>query len=427
MTNMNDKIKMLKLENLELHASDPHHNCFNIKRFFEQKYQCESSSFSFDDYFELSLLEYCFEHFEFIYHSGFTLKIDGVNPDINYKNILNFIDVKKKPNFYFLKNDSVIILSLTDKNEKENLFDGSDDDYSYHSPERYVAGSDGCDKKEQCSKTINNINSKINVTVHYPSFNFLKNFDKSFLFLKKYKIKNEKRNFVSILMKDQYNEYDFIPLDINVPQIDISMNYGKSFVDVYDKTLKKLKNNDKGLYMFHGEPGTGKSSFVKHLTSVVDKEFIFVPTTFVEKFISDPDIFSILVRKKKCILILEDAEKVLISREKQDNEYISTILNLSDGILSDMIQASIIITYNCEETKIDKALKRKGRTMIDYKFDKLSIEDSKKLAKHLNFNEKQINSITESMSLSQIYNINDENKLYFEEEKSDRIVGFGKI
>ena len=49
-------------------------------------------------------------------------------------------------------------------------------------------------------------------------------------------------------------------------------------------------------FMFHGEPGTGKSSFIKYLTSVVDKEFIFIPTSFIEKFISDPNIFSILVK-----------------------------------------------------------------------------------------------------------------------------------
>jgi ATP-dependent 26S proteasome regulatory subunit len=227
-------------------------------------------------------------------------------------------------------------------------------------------------------------------------------------------------------MKNRYEEYDFEPLDVKIPKIDLELNYGENFKPIYDKIIQKLKTNNKGLYMFHGEPGTGKSSFIKYLTSVIDKEFIFIPTSFIEKFISDPDIFSILVKKKKCVIILEDAEKILVSRERQDNEYISTILNLSDGILSDMIQASVVITYNCDDAKIDKALKRKGRTMIDYKFDKLSIDDSKKLAKTLKFTDSQINSIKEPMSLSEIYNINDDNKYYKEEEKSDRIVGFGK-
>jgi hypothetical protein len=91
-----------------------------------------------------------------------------------------------------------------------------------------------------------------------------------------------------------------------------------------------------------------------------------------------------------------------------------------------MLEASIIITYNCDDTKIDKALKRKGRTMVDYKFDKLCIEDSKKLAKSLKINSKKIDSIKEPMSLSEIYNINDDNRFYDDEEKDNRIVGFGK-
>jgi hypothetical protein len=91
-----------------------------------------------------------------------------------------------------------------------------------------------------------------------------------------------------------------------------------------------------------------------------------------------------------------------------------------------MLEASIIITYNCDDTKIDKALKRKGRTMVDYKFDKLSVEESKELAKSLEMDENKIESIKEPMSLSEIYNMSTKNKFYEEEEKSDRIVGFGK-
>jgi hypothetical protein len=171
--------------------------------------------------------------------------------------------------------------------------------------------------------------------------------------------------------------------------------------------------------------GTGKSSFIKYLTTVIDKEFIFIPSNFIDKFISDPDIFSILLRRKKSVIILEDAEKILISRETDDNQFISTLLNLSDGILSDMLEVSVILTYNCDETKIDKALKRKGRTMVDYRFGKLSVEESKLLAESLNFTEEQVKDIKEPMSLSEIYNMNDENKFYEDESNKKRVIGFG--
>jgi ATP-dependent 26S proteasome regulatory subunit len=246
-----------------------------------------------------------------------------------------------------------------------------------------------------------------------------------FSFLEKYITSEKNKDFISILIKNQYGDYSFEPLDIKVPNIDLKLNYGKKFPEIFKKTVSKLKNNNKGLYMFHGDPGTGKSSFIKYLTTVIDKEFIFIPSNFIDKFISDPDIFSILLRRKKSVIILEDAEKILISRETDDNQFISTLLNLSDGILSDMLEVSVILTYNCDETKIDKALKRKGRTMVDYRFGKLSVEESKLLAESLNFTEEQVKDIKEPMSLSEIYNMNDENKFYEDESNKKRVIGFG--
>jgi len=414
-------MKTLKLENVDLHAADPHQKSFNTKRYYERIYGAESCSMTFVESFDLSLLEYCLDNFVFVYHSGFNMSLDGLKKRISKKNIFNYINIKNKPNFYFFNDEYIFVLNVMDKEDRETYHHG-DEDTSFLYPD-ITSSKDDVDDND---KKINSINSKITVTVYYPNYKFLSDLSEKFLFLEKFKIKYNKRDFVSVLMKDVYGEYDFIPLDIKVPKFDVELNYGKKFVSIYEKTIDRLKNRNKGLYMFHGESGTGKSSFIKHLTTVVDKEFIFVPTSFIEKFVSDPEIFSILIKRKRCVLILEDAEKILISRERQDNEYISAILNLSDGILSDMLEASIIITYNCDDTKIDKALKRKGRTMVDYKFDKLCIEDSKKLAKSLKINSKKIDSIKEPMSLSEIYNINDDNRFYDDEEKDNRIVGFGK-
>jgi len=414
-------MKTLKLENVDLHAADPHQKSFNTKRYYERIYGAESCSMTFVESFDISLLEYCLDNFVFVYHSGFNMSLDGLKNKINKKNVFNYINIKNKPNFYFFNDEYIFVLNVMDKEDRETYYQG-DEDTSFLYPD-IKSSKDDVDDND---KKINSINSKITVTVYYPNYKFLSDLSEKFLFLEKFKIKYNKRDFVSVLMKDVYGEYDFIPLDIKVPKFDVELNYGKKFVPIYEKTIDRLKNRNKGLYMFHGESGTGKSSFIKHLTTVVDKEFIFVPTSFIEKFVSDPEIFSILIKRKRCVLILEDAEKILISRERQDNEYISAILNLSDGILSDMLEASIIITYNCDDTKIDKALKRKGRTMVDYKFDKLCIEDSKKLAKSLKINSKKIDTIKESMSLSEIYNINDDNRFYDDEEKDNRIVGFGK-
>jgi hypothetical protein len=51
--------------------------------------------------------------------------------------------------------------------------------------------------------------------------------------------------------------------------------------------------------------------------------------------------------------------------------------------------------------KIDKALLRKGRLISEYKFDKLDVESTNKLLKHLN----KDHVVNEGMVLADIYNI----------------------
>lgn len=409
-------MKKFEIKDLDLHAPDTHHSGFHTKRYYEKIYNEESSTFNIIESFDISVLDYFFENFTFINHTPYNYGLDGLNKFAEKSNFINYIGIKRKPTFYFKHKDYILVANIVDKSSKEN--EDSDD------WEPAIFRRDSKDKS--ISRFVNKNNSKVYVSISYPSSLVNNTLDEDFSFLEKYKIIDKDKDFVSVLIKNQYGEYDFEPLNIKVPKTNIELNYGTAFAkDVYKKIVHKLKNNNKGLYMFHGDPGTGKSSFIKHLTSVVKKEFIFIPTSFIEKFISDPDIFAILLRRKNCVLILEDAEKILISREKEDNQFISTLLNISDGILSDILEASVVLTYNCDDTKIDKALKRKGRTMVDYKFNKLTVEESKKLAKHLKIDESKIDK---SMTLSEIYNMEDENKFYDDDEQNEKkIIGFGKI
>lgn len=411
-------MKYLKIENLDLHAPDTHGSSFNIKKFFEKKYHAESAGFNIVEPFDISVIEYFFKNFNFISHTNFNAGFNIVLNNIDIETIYNHMGVKRKPTFFFERNEYIVVLNIVDKSSRDS--DDDDDLFNvYSKPDR---------KGKDSSKYVTKNNSKVLISIFYPNYKFFDSLQEEFKFLEEYKVPNQERDYVSVLIKNQYGEYDFEPLDIKVPKMKLELNYGENFKEVYKKIINKLKNNDKGLYMFHGEPGTGKSSFIKYLTTVIKKEFIFIPTSFIERFISDPDIFAILLRRKKCVLILEDAEKILISRDKQENQFISTLLNLSDGILSDILEASVILTYNCDDTKIDKALKRKGRTMIDYRFDKLSVEESLNLAKHLKIPDEKMKDIKEPMSLSEIYNIEEEIKFYDDDDKNDKkIIGFGPI
>jgi ATP-dependent 26S proteasome regulatory subunit len=122
------------------------------------------------------------------------------------------------------------------------------------------------------------------------------------------------------------------------------------------------------------------------------------------------------------ILIIEDAEKVVLERDSRESsrQGVSNILNMTDGILGDCLSIQIIATFNTSRDKIDSALLRKGRLIAEHKFDLLDVENSNKLLKYL-----EKNYVTsQPMSLTDIYNLDEEHTVSQEER---RTIGFNRF
>jgi energy-coupling factor transporter ATP-binding protein EcfA2 len=242
-------------------------------------------------------------------------------------------------------------------------------------------------------------------------------------------IAKQESSKIHLYVKNRYDEYVFDPIDMKIPDdINIELNYGSKFVSVEKQIIERLNNDDNGLYMFHGAPGAGKSTFLKYLTTKVNKDFIYIPATMIESFVNDPTTFSSLLKKKNSVLILEDAEKAIVKRmgDNYDSSAVTSLLNLSDGILGDVLRCPLVITYNCPKQDIDDALRRKGRLQVDYEFGPINIEDAKKLAKHLGFSKKEIEeNITKNMVIADIYNLTKKTEMN-ENKKEEKRIGFGK-
>ena len=208
------------------------------------------------------------------------------------------------------------------------------------------------------------------------------------------------------LIKSHMGHLDTEEYEMNISDIDLEKNYGKDFLKIHDLIIKRLNTpNDKGIVLFHGEPGTGKTSYIKYLTHLIhDKEILFIPPSMAES-LSDPSIIPFLMDHKNSILIVEDAERVISDRELNGSSMgVSNILNLTDGILGDCLNIQIVATFNMKREKIDPALLRKGRLITEHKFKKLSIEEGNILLESLGKDHK----IDEEMSLADIYNIDEE-------------------
>lgn len=200
-------------------------------------------------------------------------------------------------------------------------------------------------------------------------------------------------------------------------------HYNEDFEEFEGKLVDLLSEKKPGLFLFHGEPGTGKSSAIRHLVEKVKRNFIFIPPQMISH-LSSPEFADIITETHKgSILILEDAEKALMKRESDDgfsnSTLVSSVLNLTDGLYADLGQLAIIATYNCDRNLIDSALLRKGRLKAEYRFDKLSEERAEFLANKL---EKDI-EVTGPMTLADIFN--HEEQYSNNERKEKQRIGFG--
>lgn len=205
---------------------------------------------------------------------------------------------------------------------------------------------------------------------------------------------------------------------------ELALSYGEEFLETHEAIVDTITNNSTGLYMFYGAPGAGKTSYIKYLSSQLkDKLWIFIPTGLTH-VLTSPEFIPLLLEygtDKEPVIILEDAEKAVESREHTgDSGVVATLLNLTDGIVGTLLNTSVICTYNTSRDKIDVALLRKGRLKYEYEFKPLSVENTNKLLKSLGVEE----TVKVGMTLADIYNYSEET---FEGQKPPPTgpIGFG--
>ena len=233
--------------------------------------------------------------------------------------------------------------------------------------------------------------------------------------LEQFRKKPQKKSPSIFLLVFKSDYLDTQIFAITKPRLRIQDNYNDDFADIHALINKRLsKKNDKGLVLLHGKPGTGKTSYIRYLIASVKKKVIFIPPNMAAS-ITNPDFMGFILDNSNSILVIEDAENILVDRERNGYSPVSALLNVADGLLSDCLNIQIICSFNTDISKVDNALMRKGRLIAKYEFKELETDKAQTLSNKLGYS----TNISKPMTLTDIYN---QSEMGFEQ---GRRVGIG--
>lgn len=191
---------------------------------------------------------------------------------------------------------------------------------------------------------------------------------------------------------------------------DLDLNYGSGFEKFNNELMEKFRSSSQGLILFHGAPGTGKTFYVRHLLrkmSESKKVVIYMPPNMVDHLV-EPSFITFISSQvsaftaggKSCIMLIEDAEPLLVSRDANIRiQGITNLLNMTDGLLNDLLGMQIICTFNVPLKQLDEALLRPGRLIARKEFKALPEFEANVLAHSLGIK----HVFTGPATLSEIY------------------------
>jgi len=167
---------------------------------------------------------------------------------------------------------------------------------------------------------------------------------------------------------------------------ELALHYGDELALWEAELVQRLQSNVNGLVVLRGDPGTGKSSFLRHLIARMSASHraYLVPTSLFG-MLTSPDMPRFWARQNRskfqAMLVLEDAEALLGRRDGSNDAQVSNLLNMADGLLGDSMRLQVVATANAKLEALDPAVTRRGRLLGHREFRRLTQDEAQRLAK----------------------------------------------
>lgn len=168
---------------------------------------------------------------------------------------------------------------------------------------------------------------------------------------------------------------------------DMALHYGPDFPDWEDGLVAKMHQHRSGVTLLRGDPGTGKTTFIRHLISRLNQThcFYYLPAA-MSQALGSPGTVDFWSRQnsradgRRNVVIIEDAESLLERRDALNRSRLEEFLNVSDGLMSEFLRLQVVATINCPVERLDPAITRAGRLVSYRSFSRMDRARAQALA-----------------------------------------------
>lgn len=210
----------------------------------------------------------------------------------------------------------------------------------------------------------------------------------------------EREPSIGMLVQDSRG-FNIRYTSLDTVYIDFDTMYHGDFESVSDEILTHMTEQSKtGLVILHGAPGTGKTSYIRWLSGQSKRKMVFVPPAMVPN-LTQPSFIEFLMHNKDLTFIVEDAESTLNPRMGSEHSIVSSILNMTDGLMGDVLRCQFICTFNTPLTNIDSALLRPGRLLVRHEFKLLTQDEANSYLESVESETR----VTKDTSLAELMNL----------------------
>lgn len=207
-------------------------------------------------------------------------------------------------------------------------------------------------------------------------------------------------------------------------------NYNDDVISDYNYVIRQLQEPQPSgrIVLLDGQAGTGKTFLTRAMLHDASKcTFLIIPSNMVDS-LGQPTFMEVFLKYRYILLspiviIIEDADRCLAPRAADNISVISTLLNMTDGIIGRQLDLRILATTNASIEDIDPAIMRPGRLLTRTHVGALTVDKANAVYKRLTGKEGPYES---EQTLAQVYyDAKETEKHLHNEKKPIRRMGFG--